>query len=293
VHATRRQQVVFGVRGITGVEMTVYGPARALHSGHYGNWAPNPIAELSALLAGLRDTEGTILIPGFYDDVRAPTDAERRAVAAAPSPDSALRHDLALGRTEGETEGPGGGGALGERIMLPALNLRGVRGGAVGATAANAVPTEATASIDFRLVPNQTPQRVRELVEAHLAKQGYFVTHEVPTPEVRRQHARVVRLAWESGYASLRTPMDLPVSRAVVRVVADAIGVAPVEVPTLGGSLPLFHFAEVLGAPVITVPIANHDDNQHAANENLRLQNLWDGIEVFAALIARLGTEWK
>src|SRR4029079_14899873 len=114
---------------------------------------------------------------------------------------------------------------------------------------------------------DQTPQRIRALVESHLTKHGYFVTPDVPTPEVRRQHARVVRLTWESGYPSIRTPMDLPVSRAVVRVVADALGVAPVEVPTLGGSLPLFHFAEVLGAPVITVPIANHDDNQHAANE--------------------------
>ena len=287
VHQTRRQQVVFGVRGVFGLEMTVYGPARALHSGHYGNWAPNPIAELSSILAGLRDTNGKILVPGFYDDVRAPTAAERRAIAAAPLPDSALRVELAMGRTEG------GGAPLAEQIMLPALNLRGVRGGAVGATAANAVPTEATASIDFRLVPAQTPARIRELVEGHFTRLGYHVVHDVPDAATRQKHARLVRLAWGDGYPADRTPMDLPVSRAVVRVVGEAMGVAPVEIPTLGGSLPLFHFAEVLGAPVITLPIANHDDNQHAANENLRLQNLWDGIEVFASLIAKLGNEWK
>jgi acetylornithine deacetylase/succinyl-diaminopimelate desuccinylase-like protein len=284
VHQTRRAQVVFGVRGVTGLELTVYGPARALHSGHYGNWAPNPIAELSGLMAGLRDTDGRVLIERFYDDVREPTAAERRAVAAAPSPDAALREELALGRTEAD------GAPLGERIMLPALNFRAVRGGGPGA---NAVPTEATASIDFRLVPNQTPARVRELVEAHLRAKGYHVVHDTPSAEVRRRHPRVVRLAWEPGYPALRTAMDLPVSRAVVRAVAGAAGLAPVEVPTLGGSLPLFHFGEVLGAPVITLPIADHDDNQHAPNENLRLQNLWDGIEMFAALFARLGAEWK
>ena len=177
--------------------------------------------------------------------------------------------------------------------MLPALNLRGVRGGAVGAAAANAVPTEATASIDFRLVPNQTPARIRELVEAHLREQGYHVVTETPDADVRRAHRRLVKLSWESGYPAVRAPMDLPFARALLKVVGDATGGTPVAVPTLGGSLPLFHFTEVLGVPVITLPIANHDDNQHAANENLRLQNLWDGIDVFAAVMAKLGGEWK
>jgi acetylornithine deacetylase/succinyl-diaminopimelate desuccinylase-like protein len=177
--------------------------------------------------------------------------------------------------------------------MRPSLNVRGVRAGGVGATASNTIVTEASASIDFRLVPDQTPARVRELVERHLAGQGWHVVDAVPDAATRRAHPKVVHLTWEPGYPALRTPLDHPAARAVVRVLGDAQGTPPIEVPTLGGSLPLHHFAQALGAPVVIVPIANHDDAQHAADENLRLRNLWDGIESFAALFARLGTAWR
>jgi acetylornithine deacetylase/succinyl-diaminopimelate desuccinylase-like protein len=152
VHQSRRQQLVFGVRGVTGFELTTYGPIRPLHSGHYGNWAPNPVAELAAVVAGMRGDDGRVRIRGFYDAVRPPTAAERAALAAAPRSDSALRAAFALGRTEG------GDASLAEQIMQPAFNLRGIRGGAVGAAAANAVPSEATASVDLRLVPDLTPR---------------------------------------------------------------------------------------------------------------------------------------
>lgn len=287
VHQTRRTQVVFGARGVTGFELTTYGPLRALHSGHYGNWAPNPAAELATLLAGMRDPEGRILVAGFAEATRAPTAAERAAVAAAPSPDSALRADLALGRTEG-TE------SLGESLLRPAFNIRGLRTGAVGASASNAIPVEATASVDLRLVPDLTPARAESLVVAHLRARGYRVTADAPDAATRRASPKLVRLAWErSGYPSYRTALDAPVGRAVIAVLTAAQGTAPVVVPTLGGSLPLYVFGEVLGAPVVVLPIANHDDNQHAANENLRLQNLWDGIEAYAALFAGLGSAWR
>src|SRR5258705_514850 len=148
VHQSRRMQIYFGARGITDLEVTLYGPARPLHSGHYGNWAPNPALELAHLVAGLRDEDGRIQVAGFYDDVRPPTDTERRALRAVPDVDDALRGELALARTEA------GGARLVERILLPALNVRGLSSGGVGAMAANAIPTEARASIDFRLVPD-------------------------------------------------------------------------------------------------------------------------------------------
>ena len=282
VHQSRRPQVVYGVRGVSGLELTVYGPARALHSGHYGNWAPNPLVMLSHLVASMRDAEGRITIAGFMDDVMPPTVAERRAIAAVPSADSALRVELQLGRTEGA------GRPLLEQLLLPALNVRGIEGGATGAGAANAVPTAARASVDFRLVPRQTPARIRELVEAHVRAQGYHVVHDVPTAEVRRAHARVAQLDWGPGYPAVRTPVDAPVARAVAGAVRAATGAPPIEVPSLGGSLPLFEFVEVLGVPVVVLPMVNHDNNQHAADENLRLQNLWEGIELYAGVMAAL-----
>lgn len=286
VHQSRRQQVVFGVRGVMGLELTTYGAARALHSGHYGNWSPNPLVLMTALLASMRDADGYILIDRFYDDVQSATRAERDAIAAAPVADDALRSELLLAVSEA------GNAPLLERIMLPALNVRGISGGGVGGLAANAVPMMARASIDFRLVPRQEPAKVRALVEAHARKQGFHVIDRDPTPDERRQHGRILKLDWEQGYPASRTDMSLPVSRAIVRATEMGTGSSVIVVPTLGGSLPLYHFDEVLRAPLITVPIVNHDNNQHAANENLRLQNLFDGMQVYAAIIAHLGRLW-
>ncbi len=286
VHPSRRMQLYFGARGVTDLEVTLYGPARPLHSGHYGNWAPNPAVELAHLVSGLRDRDGRIQIAGYYDDVRPPSQAEREALAEVPDVDAALREELALARTEAD------GARLVERILLPALNVRGLFAGAVGAQAANAIPTEARASIDFRLVPDQTPESVRARVEAHLRAQGYEIVHEAPSLDTRRAQARLVRLEWGAGYPAARTSMALPVSRALVRVVSETTGAPVIRLPTLGGSVGMEVFTRVLGRPVVGLPIVNHDNNQHAADENLRLQNLWDGIEVFAAVMTRLGPQW-
>jgi acetylornithine deacetylase/succinyl-diaminopimelate desuccinylase-like protein len=288
VHQSRRQQVVFGVRGVVGAELTVYGPRRALHSGHYGNWAPNPAAMLATLLASMRAPDGRITIAGFYDDVLPISDAERAALRAAPPVEDALRRELLLGSTEA------GDATVGERVMLPALNVRGLRAGGVGATAVNAVPVAARASLDFRRVANQRVDRVRELVEAHARAQGYHVTHDAPSAEDRLRYPRILRIEWDAGgYPATRTSMTLPVSRVVLRAVEEAVGAPVIAVPTLGGSLPTYLFAEVLRAPLIVLPIVNHDNSQHAADENLRLQNLFDGIEMYAGVLALLGHRWS
>jgi acetylornithine deacetylase/succinyl-diaminopimelate desuccinylase-like protein len=286
VHQSRRQQVVFGVRGVTDVVITAYGATRALHSGHYGNWAPNPAAVLANFIASLRDVDGKILVPGFMDDVRPLTAADRRALRTVPNVDDALRRELGLGATEAHNA------VLAERIMQPALNVRSLHAGPVGA-AANAIPTEATASIDFRLVPDQRPERIRRLVEAYATRQGYSVLHAAPDSATRANHGRLLRFDWGAeGYPGQRTRADMPLARAVVQAVTDALGAPVIEVPILGGSLPTYLFADALDAPLVVVPIANHDNNQHASNENLRLQNLWDAIVVFAGIEAGLGARW-
>jgi acetylornithine deacetylase/succinyl-diaminopimelate desuccinylase-like protein len=283
VHQTRRPQLYFGARGVMGLELTTYGPLRPLHSGHYGNWAPNPAVELAHVVAGMRDTDGRIRIAGFYDDVRPLGEAERRALAAVPPVDGALRTAFALHATEDA------GAPLVERIMMPALNLRGLEAGGVGARASNSIPSQATASIDFRLVPDQTPEKVRARVEAHLRAHGYTLVHAAPTPQQRRDTPRLLHLDWEGGYAPSRTPLDAPFARAVTAAMREAVGAEVVLMPSLGGSIPMHLFVQATGRPIVGLPIANHDNNQHAADENLRLQNLWDGVDAFAGVIARLG----
>lgn len=286
VHQSGRQQLSFGQRGVTGFELTVYGPTRALHSGHYGNWAPNPGAMIATLIASMRDDDGHIKVAGYYDDVKPISPAERAAIAQLPRYDSTLRVALGLGRSESNNA------LLAERIMLPAFNVRGIRVGGVRETGSNTIATEAYASFDLRLVPAQDPVRVRRLVEAHIRAQGYFVTNDSVTPAMRLAHPKVARLEWDSGYPASRVPMDGPFGKALLGVIADGAPEAPLVNPTVGASGPAYLFEQVLSAPMISLPIANFDDNQHAADENLRVQNLWDGIELYTALLTGLGKAW-
>ncbi len=287
VNQSRRPEVAFGVRGIVGVQMTVYGPLRHLHSGHYGNWAPNPTVMLTHLLSGMRDEEGTILVDGIYDDVRPITLQERQAIDAMPAIEKQMIEELGLGRTEG------GAARLPELIMRPAMNFSGFQAGGVGSQARNAVPSEARAYIDFRLVPDLKPEKVQVLVERHIEQRGFHIVHTEPDLDTRLGHEKVIRLDWGDGYPAVRTSMDLPVSRTLIAVAREVAGESLVEVPTHGGSLPMNVFREVLKRPLIILPIVNHDNNQHGANENLRLQNLWDGIEMFGQVMARFGVVYR
>jgi acetylornithine deacetylase/succinyl-diaminopimelate desuccinylase-like protein len=235
----------------------------------------------------MRTDDGRITIAGFSDDVRPISAAERSALGAMPRIDTTLRKSLTLGATEANNA------SLAERIMLPALNVRGIKAGAVRELAANAIPTEASASIDFRLVPNQKPERVKQLVEAHLKSRGYYIVRNVPDSATRVTHPKIIRVEWDGGYAATRASMDIPFSRALLAAASSGAARPPLAVPTLGGSLPTSTFEQVLGVPLVVLPIANYDNNQHAFNENIRLQNLWDGIELFAAVMARVGHEWK
>lgn len=280
VHQSGTKQVVFGVRGDVNVDVTVYGPLRPLHSGHYGNWAPNPAMLLAELLAGMKDEQGRVTIAGWYDDVRTLGPAEMEAIRAMPAYDAEIMRELGIAAPEG------GGRSLAELIALPSLNVNGFEAGGIAAGARNVIPTEATAVLDLRLVlGNDVDRQTARLIE-HVRAQGYHVLDREPTPDERRTHGRIARIRVRpGGYNAERTPMDLPISRAVLRAVQSTSADPIVAVPTLGGSLPLSVISEALGTRTLTVPVVNHDNNQHAEDENLRLRNLWDGIETMAAVM--------
>lgn len=281
VHQSGRKQVVYGVRGDVNVDVTVYGPVRPLHSGHYGNWAPNPAMLLAQLLATMKDASGRVSIAGWYDDVEPLGNAEREAIRNLPLNDPELMLELGIALPEIT------GGPLAELITLPSLNVNGFESGGIAAGARNVIPTEATAVLDLRLVRGNDHRRQAEKLVQHIRSMGYHVLDREPTVEERRRHARIARARVRpGGYNAERTPMDLPISRAVLRAVQSTTTTEPVyAVPTLGGSLPLSIISEALGTRTITVPVVNHDNNQHAEDENLRLQNLWDGIETMVAVM--------
>jgi acetylornithine deacetylase/succinyl-diaminopimelate desuccinylase-like protein len=281
VHQSRRAMIYFGARGTTGLTVTIYGPIKALHDGHYGNWVANPAAMAATLIAQMRDEEGRILIPGFADLVRPLTLLELEAIRNVPPIEEQLKREFGIGRTEGDEQLP-------SSLMRPALNIRGIRSGQVGEAAANAIPIDAVISIDFRLVPDQTPQSVRASVERFLRDKGWTLVADEPDLATRLAHGRIARLEWEPGYPGLRSDMSTPAARAVIAAASKAAQGPVAVLPMMGASVPIYLFADVFKVPVIGLPIVNHDNNQHAANENLRLQNLWDGIETYAAMLANL-----
>ncbi|HEX6278808.1 MAG TPA: M20/M25/M40 family metallo-hydrolase [Pyrinomonadaceae bacterium] len=280
VHQSGRKQVVFGVRGDANVDLTVYGPTRPLHSGHYGNWAPNPALILARLLSSMKDASGNIIVEGWNDDVEPLGPAELAAIKEAPAYDDEIKKQLGLATTEGS------GKSLLERINLPSLNINGFKSGDVGDLARNVIPTTATAVLDLRLVKGNDHIRQVAKLKRHIEKQGFYIIDRDPSMEERLKYPLIVKFKHLSGsYNAQRTRMDLPVSIAVVNAVQKASAQPIVRMPSLGGSLPLSIISETLNVPTITVPIANHDNNQHAENENIRIQNLWDGIEIFASLM--------
>lgn len=283
VHQSGRMQVLFGNRGIVTAQITVYGPLHSLHSGHYGNWAPNPAMRLAQLLTSMKDDNGHVRIANFYDGVTPLGKTAEQALKEMPDNDADLERDLAINAPEG------GGKHLVELITQPSLNIDGLRSEDVGAQSRTIVPERAVAAIDMRLVKNISPQEQFARLVAHIRAQGYFVTtDDEPTIEQRRIHAKVARVVMSAGsYPASFTSMDLPVSKALTNVISAAVGGGLVRMPTSGGSSPMYIF-ENLGLPVTNVPIVNYDDNQHSPNENLRIGNLWNGIEIYGALLADL-----
>ena len=280
VHQSGVKQVVFGARGDINVDLTIYAAKRPLHSGHYGNWSPNPANLLARLLASMKDDDGRVTIAGWYSDVEPLGEAERRAIAEAPQYDEELKQQLGLKRTEG------GGKSLLELITLPSLNINGFASGDIGALARNVIPTTATAVLDLRLVKGNDQHRQTERLIEHIRKQGYYVTDREPTDGERAQYPLLARVNVRAGgYNAERTRMDLPISKSVIDAVQSTSREKIVLLPTSGGSLPLSIITDRLKTVTISVPIVNYDNNQHAENENIRIQNLWDGIETWAAIM--------
>ncbi|HEV2223787.1 MAG TPA: M20/M25/M40 family metallo-hydrolase [Candidatus Acidoferrales bacterium] len=279
-----RPLVFFGNRGVISVRITVFGPLHPLHSGHYGNWAPNPAMSLAKLLATMKDDDGHVLVAGFYDNVVPLGPAERKAIAEAPD------NDAKLLRTFGLAAPHGGGKKLLELLNEPSLNIDGLQSGWTGAQAKTIIPDTASASLDMRLVKNAGPDQEFSRLVAHIRKQGFYVIDREPTMDERAKYPRIAEVTHDNGYPATRTPMDLPISQALMRVVDAAASQPAVKIPLIGGSVPMYIFND-MGLPVIGVPIVNFDDNQHSANENLRIGNLWKGMEIYANILAEL--DWK
>ncbi|MCX6216168.1 M20/M25/M40 family metallo-hydrolase [Spirosoma sp.] len=278
-HVSGKPVVQFGVRGDVNMYLTLYGPKRPLHSGNYGNWAPNPAMRMVKLLASMKDENDHVIIKGFYDDVVPLTASERSALAKVPNMEAALKKELGLAQPDGN------GTPFVELLMRPTLNINGMQSANVGAMAGNIIPTKAEAVLDLRLVRgNEVTRQVGRVID-HIRAQGYQVLDHEPTDAERQQFPKLIKITTGHGYNAQRTPMDLPVAQGVVAAV-QAVSPEPIVLsPSSGGSLPLYMFEKVLKANVVSVPVVNYDNNQHAENENVKVQYLWEGIEIMASIM--------
>ena len=284
-HPSGRPQITFGVRGSVGMEVTVYGATRNLHSGHYGNWAPDTGNILAHLLASMKDQDGNVLVEGWYDTVEPIGEEERAALQAMPDWDDELRRELGLAKTEGEPQ------SLPVRLLVPALNVRGITSGNTGSLARNVIPNTAVAALGIRMVKGNTSEYLRQCIIDHIVRQGFHVVEEDPDMETRLRYPRIAKVTGgRGGSIAARTSMSDPFAQSVMEAASAASDRAFGEgalvlAPGMGGTLPLYLFTEVAGKPAIVVPVANHDNNQHAPDENLRIANLWYAIDLYAALM--------
>lgn len=277
-HQSGRKQIAFGVRGDVNVDLVVYGGKRPLHSGNYGNWAPNPAMRLAQLLASMKDKNGMVTIKGFYDDVIPLSASEKEAIKKVPDIVPILKEELAIAAPDG------GNKSFLELINLPTLNINGMQSMNIGTMASNIIPTTATAVLDLRLVSgNDVDRQISKLIN-HIKAQGYYVTDKAPTDEERKKYGWIAQVnKRDGGYNAQRTPMDFPMAKKIITAVQSTTKDPVVLLPGVGGSLPLYLFEKNLGAKPVTISIVNYDNNQHAENENLQLGFLWQGIETLAA----------
>lgn len=279
VHQSGLKQIVFGVRGDTHLTLKVYGPKNPLHSGHYGNWAPNPVMVLTKLLSSMKDENGNVTVKDFYSDVIPLSTIEKAALTKAPDIDKDLKKKIGFSREEMK------GKSLNESINLPSLNINGIESSNIGTIQANVIPVSATAVLDLRLVLGNDWKKQQQKVIDHIISQGFYVTDKAPTDEERMKHEKIVQITRSNGSNASRTSMDLPIAQKVVEAVQTTTKDPVLQIPTLGGTLPVEDFVKVLNAKFLIIPIANYDNNQHAENENIRVRNFRDGIDMIASIM--------
>jgi acetylornithine deacetylase/succinyl-diaminopimelate desuccinylase-like protein len=281
VHQSGRPTVLFGARGNILLELTTYGPKMNVHSGHYGNWVPNPDIRLARLLASMKDDEGQVLVKDFYEGLEPLPPEEEAILRAVPDDEPGLMKLFGIASPEHP------GRSLQQGLQLPSLNIRGISSAYTGPDARTIIPDTATAALDIRLVKETPAPAMIEKILAHIRAQGNFVMESDPDAATRARHPRIVKVVVRSGSDAYRTSPTLPQSRLVVAALERMFGEKPVQIRTSGATQPAAApLTSAFGFPAVSIAIANFDNNQHAENENLLLGYLFTGVESIAALLS-------
>ena len=279
MHPSGKPTLIYGCRGITTLSLTTYGPIKPQHSGHYGNYAPNPGFKLAQLLATMKDKEGRVLIPGYYDGINISEEA-LAVLKSVPDNATTIANNLQFKTPEKV------GSFYQESLQFPSLNIRGLGSGWIGDQARTIVPESATAELDLRLVPETDGNRLKQLVKNHIKKQGFYITDKEPTKEERTTHDHIIMVKEGAVTDAFRTSLGTPYGNYLIQVLSKTFGEDLVQIRIMGGTVPIAPFINELKVPAFIIPMVNPDNNQHSPNENLRIGQLAYGIEAFYGILS-------
>ncbi len=279
-HPTNRPTLTFGCRGIASATLTVYGAQLPQHSGHFGNYAPNPAFRMAHLLSSMKDEDGRVLIDGFYDGIQL-DDKTRKVLSDVPDKTEDINDRLAIAEAEKV------GSNYQESLQYPSLNIRGMASAWIGKQTRTIVPDKATAQLGIRLVPESDGDRLLGLLRSHIESQGFYVIDREPTKEERLKHKKIATFTGQKAVNAFRTPLDSPTGNWLTGALKKVYGEEPVRIRTMGGTVPVVLLIESLGAPAVIVPMVNMDNNQHSPNENLRVGNFINGVKTCIGIFSQ------
>ncbi|WP_157976213.1 M20/M25/M40 family metallo-hydrolase [Lewinella sp. IMCC34191] len=279
-HVSNEPTLTFGARGIATVTLRIFGPAYPLHSGQYGNFAPNPVFAASRLLAAMKDETGRVLIPGFYDGVELSA-SDKEEMNRVPETREEIRQMVGIAEQEAL------GDTYQEALQYPSLNVRGMQSGWTGKEVRTLIPEDVTIEIDMRLVPETPGERQVALLRQFIEDRGYHFVDSLPTEAERLRYPKLIDFTSSIGSVPFRTDLGTPIDRWLTAAVRRGLDKDPVRMRTTGGSQPMGPFVNLLGLPAVSLRIPNPDNSIHAPNENIRLGNFREGIMECLAVLTQ------
>jgi acetylornithine deacetylase/succinyl-diaminopimelate desuccinylase-like protein len=278
-HPTNKPTLTFGFRGNASCSITVYGAKLPQHSGHYGNYAPNPIFTLSHLLASMKDENGNVIINGYYDGIEI-TPEINAFLSQVPDDEEAIKKGLGINSPDQV------GNSYQESLQYPSLNVRHIETSWKGPGLKTVIPEVVTAYLDVRLVVETTGDSQLEKIKNHIEDQGYLVLDREPNDEERLANARIVKFIGNPGANAYRADMNSDFAIILQSSLEEEFGEPPVRIRTMGGTVPIISVIETLDVPTIIVPMVNMDNNQHNPNENIRIGNISKGIQICMGILS-------
>ena len=279
-HPSNEPTLTFGARGIVTIQLKVHGPKFPQHSGHYGNYVPNPAIRLSQLIASMKDDDGIVTIPGYYDGITISEEA-RAIMSAVPDDEKFIKKSIGISESDKVASN------YQESIQYPSLNVRGMQSGWVEKEVRTIIPSYALAEIDVRVVKETDPDRLIKLIKNHIKSEGYYLIDRDPKENERSKYNKIASFNYRIGYQAFRTPVNSEIAYWLRAALVNGFGKEPIIKRTSGGSIPISPFVNTLNIPAVTVPTVNPDNNQHSPNENLRVGNLIESIRTHVALLVQ------